>query len=1260
TSKELFGLMFRANYKKLNLTFIGSQTKGISEVQRYTGKTSFKKPTIADTAYISLRYYALSLSTGNLPLEKGSEKIYLDNITATDNQGLTVPMTAGFGFFGSTASYSGDFNLLVPGVDYTLDYQKGIINFRRGIGSNHVIAVDYRDSTGTLLSSLFGRSQIIKDEQDNLTMELKNRYNMGDNKIIRDPLGEKFILKILDTEGKETDSQGAPYINKVPLEIDYDLGIIEFNDERPFETAFGHSDVYDKTYKGRGRRHFDIYMEYRTRILSWQLRPSLVRDSEKVVIDGQLMERDRDYLIDYYTGWITFLDENKITDISNIEITYEYFPFLGGQQNTLGGMRLEFNPVPNFFGGSTILYSFSPQAQRIPDIRETPTSVLILDANLRWNFGPYRFLPFKFQLEGEGARSEHNPNRWDKALIENMEGIKQKDSFPMDEKVWLPASIETPVRGNLFLSRHDIPKKDINPNFQGVNENFSVLAFNYSIPSNGEVAVVYPISRQGTDYSEKEYVEMWLWGEGKNEELILELGSVNEDSDADNFLDTEDINLNGTLDEDEDTGWSLNNPDGTVKETVGKDNGLLDSEDLDQDGRLDTESNLTGIFTTLYDELDSPHASVNWSGWKKIKIPLLITEAEKNNWRTVKHVRLRLRGVTGSGRILLTALGVVGNRWEKGKKSDGSFSPTEYFDAVAVNNEDDLNYSDLLAHPDYTDLYAGEIREDTREQALALKYSLLETTTAYTEIVMASTAKMDFTRHRKLNFFIYGDNTGVEIFLKFGSDANNYFEFSETVSWNSWRHFILPIEDLNYDDLPDSFQYKKGNPNLNNISYLQIGIRNKTGQPAEGEIWVNEIYVSDAKTKTGSALKGTASVDVPGWLTVTGGYRDIDHNFESLTFSSPQDRKEKSGGVSLKRFSFLPFSVNYSKQETVTPPENITQSQEPMAQYLSKLDEGKVITETKGANANLNIKYLPQVSGSYSISTTSSTLSGKYDTSESAQAGATYSFPRFFRYLLLPPSVQSGASLTRKKTEFNELLKQTDFEDHNLSWNFSFPWQFFSFINLNSNYKYEERKARKLILENDEDNLFLPQMRSAEGRSNLSMKFTNWFVPNLNYTAKITENFLVPAATSAWISEGVTLKDINRTAKGSFTLPLNIAQIAPWMTPLKSLSLRTTLDLEDGETYKSVSTGLYTLDKFFLRDNRLKLKTLSPENPEAALYLLSSRKTQKYDAGWSPLGFLKLRGVFMPLQTASLQAYFTRIDDHNEQGTVRDIQTLIW
>ncbi|MFH1958679.1 MAG: hypothetical protein ABIJ15_09455, partial [bacterium] len=1275
-NKNLFGFMGSAKYKDLNLYFVGSQTKGRNEVKRFTGDTAFRKPSINDAGYQCRKYYRIYFSTSQLPITKGSEKIWLDDKTDNTIEGITQEGISA-AVWGSTQTILGDFDLLKPGIDYVVDYSIGVLTFYKSIGKNYVIAVDWEKNNVKLSNAFGGKPVAIKNETETLKYELKNRYFLGDTNIIRDTLGEKFVVKILDMAGSEKDVNGISYVNysSAGFTVDYDLGIIEFESERPFEEAFGYSDVYDPANRGT-KQHFSINVEYRVKLNEYSLRMNLVKDSERIVLDGKTLVKDTDYILDYYSGWITFLNTGEIKDDSTIEATYEYYPFIGGMEQTLAGTRLEYKPRSNFFVGGTVLYNFSPAAGTIPSIYQTSPSNLLLDMNTSLTVNPKKYFPFRMSFAGEIATSKNNPNRMGKAVIENMEGVKQKDSYSTYEENWRPAAIgDSSARGRLQWSEEEgIKIKLLNGNYYNDDDETTALSMSYSaMPSTGEVALIYSISKVGNDYSKKKFLEGYIWGGGGNEKVTIELGQFKEDADDDGHLDTEDINDDGFLNEGEDIGVPFNLTDGTTFFRWGIDNGRIDTEDIDGDGNLYDRDNAALTTFQFTDEDGISYDKITWGAptagkptggeWKKIFIPLPITEANKDNWRSIKQIRITIkRDTLNAGTVKFAEFGAVGNKWEEPYviiDNMAVWDVTDEFEVSAINNEDDDDYflKSFLKSPYYDDLYEPE-SDEIREQALKIKYDLPAGATAWT---YATYSRMDLSIYKTLNFFMYdnsfptyGNSAEGEIFIRVGNDEKNYYEYASTKTSSGWTITSLSLEDENYDNAPDGFNRPPaGNVNLNNITRIYIGVRSSSA--SAGEIWLNDFYASDVKKEMGSAKKAQGSLELPGWTKINGSWRKIDADFKSLTFDSANDQTVWNADMSINRLGWFPVSGKVEKSVVETPRENVNLSDAPMAQYLSSWDEGRVEKNLYSVNGALKIRYLPQVSGAYTHSVTSSTLQGKVDTADTVNGSISYTLPNL---IILPRSVSGNYSKSETETEYAKQLNQIDTKNvaETYSGNASFaPVRFFTF---NGNYTFGQNTAEKTLADGDKLEALLQKQNVNAGVTG-NLNLLKWLPLNFNYSAGIDENYQQPGSTDAWVNEGLKLKDINRTASAGVSAPFNFRNIFDF-GPTNNLSFSFSTKITDADIYKNVDKDLYTLNKFFLRDSDLNHKPLQVST-SAVLSSYSTSRNDNLTASYQPFAFLNLTGGWTPLKTTDIQLNHTMNLSRKEQtGTFSQSQTKTW
>ncbi|MFQ3675638.1 MAG: hypothetical protein SNJ64_03750, partial [Endomicrobiia bacterium] len=729
--------------------FIASQSKGNFETKRFVGTTQFERKEILDISYIPRKYYRFSFD--NDKIKRGSVRIYVDDMDSTNNTNA-INLTAQ-SYHSSTITYSGNFDLLALGRDYVIDYSTGIVVFsipNKNIQPNWVIAVDYVDeNTNISLRDKLGTTNyiLIKDMNDDFSRELKNRYNIGARNIVRDNGLGNFILKIVDK------SNTVPTIllpdNKVvpkypdDIVVNFEMGEFYFNSDRPFN-----NDCYNKSPVSR----YNIIVEYRSRLKTYTLKPFLVPQSERVYIDGQLLRRDVDYFIDYDSGFLTFLKEEKITETSVIEVSYEYsmLGLQGGE--TLAGGRIEIPVHEKIFVGGSILGNLPSKGANRPDVRATPSSLNVWETdgrivNVSLPFG----IPLRLNsLSAEYAHSKKNPNIWDEAIVENMEGITLEDTVSTYRDFWrygvtLLGDVYRP--SELTWENEDVLVKDINPNKTTVTtEKQQVLKVNYDLHTSSEISLVYSFSKVGLDFTKKIYFDIDIYSDGTSNKgkLFLDLGQVKEDIDNDNILDTEDKNNNGKLDLDEDTGFEYNI--GNEKYYIGKNNGLLDSEDLDGDGVLKT-------FDSLAESYDL--GELNFTGWVSTRV--FITVNNQSIWSTIKHLRLRVQGHNTKGTFKIAKISVVGNKWENKTPSKAKI--------YAVNNENDKNYVKnpvLMSENTSSSMF---YQQTNSEQALAIKYDFVKSTDYVLSQVLYTRAH-DFTFHRKFNFFIFNDGNEINLTLR--------------------------------------------------------------------------------------------------------------------------------------------------------------------------------------------------------------------------------------------------------------------------------------------------------------------------------------------------------------------------------------------------------------------------------------------------------------------------------------------------------------
>ena len=1309
-SKQLFGIKMDTKYKSLRTKAFFSQTKGLSEVKRFTGNNQFVRSSIADSSYIPLKYYSIKYGTNGI--KAGTVKIYqadfksnlTANIVITTNTVLESMLSPG------TTVTPANFYLLVPGQDYIVDYNAGVVSFRNTVGSNYILAVDYQLSNGTYLRNygkIPGTPKVFKDDNNTpastslpagITTELKNYYNLGNVKIIRDNRRGNFILQVRDLNNNPVTTVGSyPSIVGAAnnMNVDFDNGIVYFDPTNP--RPFPH-EVYDS-----GTHEYNIYTEYRYLIKILNLRPGIVPNSEKVVTNGVVLKKNEDYLIDYDAGIVTLYNTDKITEDTVTDISYDYAPFGGSGASTLIGLRTELSITRNIFIGSSFIYNFAAQTATVPDIRTTPSSLLVAEADTRLQDMKLPYVPLKLSVSGEYAMSQQNPNVMDKAIVESMDGINQTDSLSFFEENWLPAA--APNRNKFDLNainvtRQQVFRRDISPNLENqTDEKQDIINFNYDLTKSngGELSLVQVISKAGMDYSRKSYIEMWINGDGKGESLSFEYGQFNEDIDSTGILKTEDKNNSGTLDAGEDVGWQFQNRNGSIS-IYGANNGRLDTEDWLGTGILSPiDIPASAPFSPVNDSNGVHHSKVDWTGWKLFKIPVNITNQEA--WRNIRQFRITIGGVGQSGTISFAEMSIMGLRWTQVNSAVGVSTVT-----LSAINSDDPRYVSLTSNPDYQQLYGSTNSSNDlkkKEQALSIQYQVLSATSALLGANEVFTGTpLDFSPYQYLNFFVnsYSNNAvGDTFFLQAGGDDSNYFEYAVKIppSWvNSWRHIIIKQDGtsgranhwVSLD--PNATVTVVGNPSLNNISQIKTGVRvNSSGAKAPAEIWVDKIFVTDSFKKNGEAKKVNMDLTWPGSknvgsTTVGGGRKEIDRNFE--TFSPgvyDRDYLEDNAhmgfsGLNYAGMSLFPTNARISRTRIITP--SIVQQ---TSNLVSTLDEGVVTNYTASGDTSLKVsRYFPVLSGGYSRAVIDTQQIAQLEDRETVSGNLDYTNP--LRVFVLPTGISTNYSVTNSYFKiypstrivgsdnfldidtFKKYLQITDYHtlDVTENWGLRTPFRFGDFCNFQPSYNINTVREQNKDFSTP---LNYPKSLDQNVGANAGFRFFPWLQPNLNYNIATKENYNLSYDTNTLTpTYPSTTKFLERDNSGELSWNFQVKDVLK-IRYLASLGFTSSYRIQDSDSYDNVPASFNPLgasmEKLWIRGNDFN-QTLLKTGTTTFLYKTYATKDDFRVSGrFNPLEAVDIRGRLDALKTLSANFTYTGTNEHTLiTGTKRDVITKVW
>ncbi|MBP9212218.1 MAG: cell surface protein SprA, partial [Bacteroidetes bacterium] len=380
-----------------------------------------------------------------------------------------------------------------------------------------------------------------------------------------------------------------------------------------------------------------------------------------------------------------------------------------------------------------------------------------------------------------------------------------------------------------------------------------------------------------------------------------------------------------------------------------------DTEDLNRNGNTDRAND----YYTYELNLDTTDANPQrvgggYRGWYQYRIPISefkfkIGSPDQTN---IQFARLWFTGQQEEFEMNFVEFNLIGNQWEQVKRNDSSFK-------VSVVNIEDNGLQGYTSPP-------GVFRERDRtkpdeqvygnEQSLALNINALSDGDLREAIKKFSYKPLDVFSYREMKMFVHGDDhfssdpakPSVNMFIRFGSDSLNYYEYRAPVlpGWDSRNNVNIRFEDLTSlkqgrdsatarvtGPVPNSTvgaQYAVlGQPTLTRIAFISIGIENPvitaTETAVTGQVWMNELRLANVDDTPGWAYSVSTSVRLADLGTVAFSYTRVDPNFHRLEDRLGSRVTSTSWNLS-SAFSFekflpvdwtgtrLPFSYSHSEQ----------------------------------------------------------------------------------------------------------------------------------------------------------------------------------------------------------------------------------------------------------------------------------------------------------------------------------------------------------
>lgn len=451
-----------------------------------------------------------------------------------------------------------------------------------------------------------------------------------------------------------------------------------------------------------------------------------------------------------------------------------------------------------------------------------------------------------------------------------------------------------------------------------------------------------------------------------------------------------------------------------------------DTEDLNLNGDVDMSNNYFHYSFSLQknhpDTMFISGKSISKEtgedfNWRQYRIPInasdpVMKRIGNPDLSLIEYIRIWVDGfeTPGPHSIQIAEINLVGSDW----KEMGVSSPAKP-DSFIVENDSTVTITVINTHdnPEYQAPpgVQGEVDRITqviaREQSLVFKVDKLMP--GYTGIIEKTFYEaQDYIHYQTMKMFVYGhdpygrhitsDSSKIEFFIRMGSDRNNYYEIRQPV-YDGWKNNNIEIDLVALSQLkitsdsswydPDNPQLKilykdmgngkswrvKGKPALRNIRMLIAGVKNKgyddikssqeTLSDFTGEVWLNEMRLSNVKKDKGIALRSRLDLSLADLIRFNGELNKKDADFHNVAQRFGTGDNEVSGSfsasVNVEKFLpsklglTLPVSVNYGKSEST--PKYIPGTDIEVTDDLpeSTLDSIRTTNEKRGMSVSFGI-----------------------------------------------------------------------------------------------------------------------------------------------------------------------------------------------------------------------------------------------------------------------------------------------------------------
>jgi hypothetical protein len=398
-----------------------------------------------------------------------------------------------------------------------------------------------------------------------------------------------------------------------------------------------------------------------------------------------------------------------------------------------------------------------------------------------------------------------------------------------------------------------------------------------------------------------------------------------------------------------------------------------DSEDINANGDVDRDNDYFSYVIDLNPA--GPDTAFLEGGalndWKLYRIPLAQGDSTGNpTLSRIEYVRLWVDGFTRRDSIMIAEINLAGNEWKEvgiGKVDGTVFNydkQDKRLEVTVINTDENTEYRNSL---DQLPGVAGELDPVRRIRVKEQSQVVRVTNLGGGEIAAAQKTfyqPLNLLNYNSVKMFVYGKdvkpNDNIEFFIRFGADTSNYYEFRERVAlgWSQQNTMNLDLVALastklalyittvldtskfeSVNSFKDYFRVKdakllqnlglnaatqevrvRGNPALTNVRTLIVGIKNAGTASFTGEIWMNELRVTNVKKDKGIAMRARIDLKLADFINFGGEINQRDADFHNVAdrFGSGNSEQSYSLNGSMTLDKILPQGLGLSVPVNMT------------------------------------------------------------------------------------------------------------------------------------------------------------------------------------------------------------------------------------------------------------------------------------------------------------------------------------------------------